>query len=262
MDDVTQDKPYETVPTDLDGTSNERDSTGGPFDGEAPGELPASTIDDRLQALQTELAAAQAEVADYRTAGCAPWPRRRIFVAAERAAVELTLSANERLLLQILPVVDDFDLAFAHLPADLSEQDQSWVDGFALILRKLQAVLNREGVVAIETAGMTFDPNLHEAVTYETAEGFTENQIIGEIRKGYLLVTGYYGRPWCAPHAPTEHCRAGSETHTPAHRGRSRPCPTERPPRNNEEQQWVKLSASIWEPPTQWLQSWKAASRS
>lgn len=188
MDDVTQDKPHETVPTDLDGTSNEHDSTGGPFDGEAPGELPASTIDDKLQALQTELAAAQAEVADYkdrwlRAVAEAQNIRRR----AERAAVELTLSANERLLLQILPVVDDFDLAFAHLPADLSEQDQSWVDGFALILRKLQAVLNREGVVVIEAAGMTFDPNLHEAVTYETAEGFTENQIIGEIRKGYLL---------------------------------------------------------------------------
>ena len=75
----------------------------------------------------------------------------------------------------------------AHIPDDLDEKDQNWVDGFALILRKLQSILASEGVIPIETSGAVFDPNRHEAVTYEIAEGYTENQIIAEVRKGYLL---------------------------------------------------------------------------
>jgi molecular chaperone GrpE len=185
MDDVTQEKQPETMPITGD---NETNPTGDLLEGEEISELPASTIDDRLQAAQAELAAAQGEAADYKDR----WMRavaesQNIRRRAERERTELILGANERLLQRILPVVDDFDLAFAHVPVDLSEQDQGWLNGFALIQRKLQSVLSSEGVVAIETAGMTFDPTQHEAVTYEVAAGFTENQIIGEVRKGYLL---------------------------------------------------------------------------
>lgn len=185
MDDVTQEKQPETMPITGD---NESYLTGDLPGGEDAAELPAPTIDDQLQAVQTELATAQAEAADYKDR----WLRavaesQNIRRRAERERTELILGANERLLQRILPVLDDFDLAFAHVPADLGEQDQSWLNGFALIQRKLQSVLSSEGVVAIETAGMTFDPTQHEAVTYEVAAGFTENQIIGEVRKGYLL---------------------------------------------------------------------------
>lgn len=185
MDDVTNNKQQETMPTAVDNQSN---PTGDLFSGEEMTELPAPSIDDQLQAVQAELAAAQGEAADYkdrwlRAAAESQNIRRR----AERERTELILGANERLLQRILPVLDDFDLAFAHLPADLSEQEQSWVDGFTLIQRKLQSILSSEGVAGIATAGMAFDPTRHEAVTYELAEGFTENQIIGEVRKGYLL---------------------------------------------------------------------------
>lgn len=148
----------------------------------------APSTDDQLLAMQTELAAALAETADYKDR----WLRavaesQNIRRRAERERAELIVGANERLLQRFLAVVDDFDLAFAHVPADLGEQDQNWVDGFALILRKLQSILASEGVAAIETAGMAFDPTRHEAVTHEVAEGFDENQIIGEVRKGYML---------------------------------------------------------------------------
>lgn len=183
MDDLTQ-KMQETMsPTDHV-VSADADSQVG----DVTAETAATGVDDQLQVMQGELAAALAEAADYKDR----WLRavaesQNIRRRAERERAELILGANERLLHRFLPVVDDFDLAFAHVPDDLEEKDQNWVDGFALILRKLQSILTSEGVTPIETSGGVFDPTRHEAVTYEIAEGYTENQIIAEVRKGYLL---------------------------------------------------------------------------
>lgn len=141
-----------------------------------------------LAALEAAAQTAQAEAADYkdrwlRATAEAQNMRRRF----ERERADLILSANERLLLRILPVLDDVALAFAHIPADLNEQDQQWVNGFALIQRKLSHILSSEGVTVIETDGQGFDPALHEAITHEAVEGYQTNQIIGEVRKGYKL---------------------------------------------------------------------------
>lgn len=141
-----------------------------------------------LAALEAAAQTAQDEAADYkdrwlRATAEAQNMRRRF----ERERADLILSANERLLLRILPVLDDVALAFAHIPADLNEQDQQWVNGFALIQRKLSHILSSEGVTVIETDGQGFDPALHEAITHEAVEGYQTNQIIGEVRKGYKL---------------------------------------------------------------------------
>lgn len=180
MNDVTQDKTQ-----DPSAAETEDHLTGDVMSSE---EVAASSAEDQLLAVQTALDTALAETADYKDR----WLRasaesQNIRRRAERERSELILGANERLLQRFLPVVDDFDLAFAHVPPDLDEQNQNWVDGFLLIQRKLQSILASEGVAAIETAGMAFDPTRHEAVTYELAEGFDENQIIAEVRKGYLL---------------------------------------------------------------------------
>lgn len=180
MNDVTQDKTQ-----DPSAAETEDHLTGDVMSSE---EVAASSAEDQLLAVQTALDTALAETADYKDR----WLRasaesQNIRRRAERERSELILGANERLLQRFLPVVDDFDLAFAHVPPDLDEQNQNWVDGFLLIQRKLQSILASEGVAAIETTGMAFDPTRHEAVTYELAEGFDENQIIAEVRKGYLL---------------------------------------------------------------------------
>ena len=141
-----------------------------------------------LAAIATALEAAQAEAADYkdrwlRATAEAQNMRRRF----ERERGDLISNANERLLLRVLPVLDDVDPAFVNIPADLNEQDQKWVSGFALIQRKLSNTLLSEGISVIETEGQDFDPALHEAITHEAAEGYQTNQIIGEVRKGYRL---------------------------------------------------------------------------
>jgi molecular chaperone GrpE len=56
-----------------------------------------------------------------------------------------------------------------------------------MIQRKLQALLEGEGVTFIATEGQTFDPALHHAVTHEAADGYTEGQIIAEVGRGFRL---------------------------------------------------------------------------
>ncbi len=93
----------------------------------------------------------------------------------ERERSDVISNANERLLLRILPVLDDVDLAFANIPADLNEQDQKWVSGFALIQRKLSYNLISEGISVIETEGQDFRPQpCMRPSRHEAAEGLSD----------------------------------------------------------------------------------------
>jgi molecular chaperone GrpE len=85
---------------------------------------------------------------------------------------------------KLLSVLDDFDRALENVPEDAHE---SWVEGVRLVERKLRTVLESEGVTAIEALGLPFDPNLHEAVVHEDTAEHPDNQVIGELQRGYRL---------------------------------------------------------------------------
>jgi molecular chaperone GrpE len=85
---------------------------------------------------------------------------------------------------RVISRLDDMDLAFQNLPADLDGQVLGWVEGFRLVQRKLNKILDDQHVTPVDTNGK-FDPNLHEAVSYEESEEHEEGQIIAELRKGY-----------------------------------------------------------------------------
>ncbi|MDM8519317.1 nucleotide exchange factor GrpE [Anaerolineales bacterium HSG6] len=86
----------------------------------------------------------------------------------------------------VISSLDDMDLAFQNLPDDLDGQVLGWVEGFRLVQRKLNKVLDDQFVTPIDTSGQ-FDPNLHEAVSSEESEEHEEGQIIAELRKGYQI---------------------------------------------------------------------------
>lgn len=88
------------------------------------------------------------------------------------------------LLLELLLVVDDFDRALA-TPSD--EGAASYRQGVELIHAKLEDVLRKQGVKPIEALGADFDPNLHQAVAHETSPAHREGEVIGELRRGYLI---------------------------------------------------------------------------
>jgi len=86
------------------------------------------------------------------------------------------------LIKKVLPVLDDLERAMLNRP----EQD-AWAGGIELITRKLQAILEAEGLQRIEAKGMAFDPNYHEAISYEPNEDIESGHIIAVVQNGYML---------------------------------------------------------------------------
>ena len=86
----------------------------------------------------------------------------------------------------LISALDDMVIAFQHIPEDLDGQLVGWVEGFRLVQRKLDKILDDQNVMPINTEGK-FDPNLHEAVSHEENEGNEEGDIIEELRRGYQI---------------------------------------------------------------------------
>jgi len=91
--------------------------------------------------------------------------------------------AARDILLQLLPIVDDFERALANAPEDSDQA--SWVAGTRMILRKLQGLLERYGVRRLDSLGQPFDPKHHEAVTSEP--GSSSSHVVEVYQEGYYL---------------------------------------------------------------------------
>jgi molecular chaperone GrpE len=104
---------------------------------------------------------------------------------AEERERELGL-AGEDLIRKVLAVADDFDRAIDARPPDFD--GNAWADGIAAIDRKLQALLDSEGVNRIDASpGRPFDPREHEAIANVPATGRRDGEIVEEVRRGYRL---------------------------------------------------------------------------
>jgi molecular chaperone GrpE len=88
------------------------------------------------------------------------------------------------LLEDLLLVVDDFDRA---MNVDSGEGGNAYRKGVELIHGKLHDLLRKQGLKPIDALGIDFDPNLHQAVVHEESPEHREGEVIGELRKGYML---------------------------------------------------------------------------
>lgn len=94
----------------------------------------------------------------------------------------------EKLVLDIVPVLDNFRAATMHVPAE--QKESPWVVGIQYIEKQLETVLMENGLTLVEPAiGEPFDPSKHEAIESEEAEGETTNTITKIHQKGYQLGT-------------------------------------------------------------------------
>jgi molecular chaperone GrpE len=139
----------------------------------------------KLEELQHHLDDARAQGDEHLRA----WQRAAADYANYKRRTEedrelLARFANATLIGKLLTVLDDFDRALEHVPEDAHE---GWVDGVRLVERKLRGVLESEGVTPIEALGLPFDPNVHEAVVHEPTSDHPDNQVIGELQRGYRL---------------------------------------------------------------------------
>ena len=102
-------------------------------------------------------------------------------VAREHA--ELTTRANERLVNELLPVLDDLERA---LEAAAEHEEAKLEEGVQLVHRSLASLLERHGLTTIATDG-AFDPHVHEALLAQPADGAEEGSVLQVLQKGYKL---------------------------------------------------------------------------
>ena len=148
---------------------------------------PADQKDAEIEALKKQLADAEAKAKEYLDG----WQRARAEFANYKKRQEADNASLRQFAIggfvgRILPVLDDFERAARTLPHNL--QGLTWIDGVLLIQRKMQLVLESEGVKPVEVApNAVFDPTLHEAISQDEAEGIDSGHIIEEVQKGYKL---------------------------------------------------------------------------
>ncbi|GAB4444792.1 MAG: hypothetical protein Kow00120_14630 [Anaerolineae bacterium] len=150
----------------------------------ADAEAPAAEATPSLEALEAQLAEAEAKAAEYLDG----WQRERAELAnyrkrVERERAEMYLNAKLEIAGRLLPVLDDFERAADNIPEDARETE--WANGIMLIYRKLQSILEAEGIVEIEALGQPFDPALHEAISQDEDDAYEADHVIDVLQKGY-----------------------------------------------------------------------------
>ena len=97
---------------------------------------------------------------------------------------ELVRYGNESLIYELLPVIDNLEMALKHASDNVSE---GLVQGVEITLKELQKTLEKSGLVAIEANDKPFDPLVHHAMTQIERDDIDEKVVIEEFRKGYML---------------------------------------------------------------------------
>jgi molecular chaperone GrpE len=154
-----------------------------PVQDEPVSQADTTPIMAELEALNAQLTEAQAQAAEYKDG----WQRaladfQNYKRRTETEKAETYTSAVGNIIKRYLPVLDDLERALAARPANLA-----WVDGIELIFRKLQTILENEGLKRIEAVGKPFDPFFHEAIAQEPVAGVEPGTVIDVVQQGYML---------------------------------------------------------------------------
>ena len=168
-----------------------------------PEEVENSEEVEQVEVDETEaLRAENEELIDTLQRVKAEFDNYRKRVAREQA--ELSQRANERLLHELLPVLDDLERA---LEAAAEHEEAKLEEGVRLVHRSLLDLVGRHGLSEIDTAG-PFDPHVHEALLAQPGEGAEEGSVLQVLQKGYRLSAGRVLRPArvsvAEPGSPTE----------------------------------------------------------
>ncbi len=136
-----------------------------------------------LETLKRQLEEAEAKASEYKDG----WARSQAEFQNYRKRIErdneLTyVSMKSDIIKKVLPALDDMERALQNRPAD-----DAWANGIELIARKLQNMLEGEGLKRIEAKGLAFDPNFHEAISHEPNETVESEHVIDVVQNGYML---------------------------------------------------------------------------
>ncbi len=135
------------------------------------------------EALINQLKEAEAKTVEYKDG----WARSQAEFQNYKKRIErdnelMYASMKGDIIKKVLPALDDLERALQNRPAD-----DAWASGIELIARKLQNMLDGEGLKRIEAKGMAFDPNFHEAISHEPNEEVESEHVIDVVQNGYML---------------------------------------------------------------------------
>ena len=103
---------------------------------------------------------------------------------AAREREEAVRYSNQALLEELLPILDNFEMG---MQAASKEQSSMIYVGMDMVRKQLTEFLSSCGVTEIPSEGKPFDPNIHEAVSQEVAEGVEDGTVIRVMRRGFML---------------------------------------------------------------------------
>lgn len=156
-------------------------------------EIENETENENVETLEakeepTEEEKAQAEQEDFKA--------KFYYLAAEmdnlkkrqaRETDNLLKYGNEKVLSSLLDVLDNLDRTLTAIENDEDEKVKNIYVGVDMVKKQFSDVLLSNGLTEIESIGKTFDPNFHEAMAQQPAEGKENDEIISEFQKGYIL---------------------------------------------------------------------------
>lgn len=105
----------------------------------------------------------------------------------EREKENLVKFGNERVLSDLIQVVDNFERTVEMLKHDEDPKIKNIVVGIDMVNKQFLDTLAKHGLTIVQSVGKDFDPHLHEAVAQEYVEGAKPNQVTKEFQKGYSL---------------------------------------------------------------------------
>lgn len=140
---------------------------------------PHQSKNDQLEALQRQVA--DLTEALLRERADATNVRRR----AEEERSRLAVIHKAAVVRALLPVIDNFDRSLKHVPKDLA--DNPYMAGVQAVIKQFEKVLSDLGLVRIKTVGEVFNPEVHEAVSMDEAQGGSREIVSDELQSGYML---------------------------------------------------------------------------
>lgn len=146
---------------------------------ETEGTVNIADLEELKKALAEEKAKSETNLAKWQRAQ-ADFTNYKRF--AEQDKAETLKYANAGMLVNILPILDDFERALAAIPPE--QDDQKWLEGLKLLDRKFRGTLEKQGVSPIVALGMEFDPRFMDAVSRSPGK---RDVVVMELEKGYKL---------------------------------------------------------------------------
>lgn len=154
------------------------------FDKSTGSEQEVDTSSPALEGEVEDLKATVAELKDKQLRLLAEFDNYKKRTMRER--LEMMNSASRDVMLNLLPVLDDFDRA--KKSADDPKTNEAFSEGVTMVYNRLYTILQGAGLKAMNSTGEAFDPELHEAITeIPSPDDSMKGKVIDTVEKGYML---------------------------------------------------------------------------